>query len=91
MPPFQFWYRDPANDENRLGEFSDSKKQGSDHKRAGHNFKRNSSLPGWHGGHSARCGLGSNLYRLGVPEMAIQRILRQANVSTTATLHQDGG
>jgi hypothetical protein len=30
-------------------------------------------------------GLGSNLYRLGVPEMVIQRILRYANVSTTAT------
>jgi len=29
--------------------------------------------------------LGSNLYRLGVPDMVIQRILRHANVSTTAT------
>ncbi len=28
-------------------------------------------------------GLGSNLYRLGVPDMVIQRILRHANVSTT--------
>ena len=31
--------------------------------------------------------LGSNLYRLGVPEMVIQRILRHANVSTTATYY----
>jgi hypothetical protein len=31
-----------------------------------------------------RC-LGSNLYRLGVPDMVIQRILRHANVSTMAT------
>jgi site-specific recombinase XerD len=34
--------------------------------------------------------LGSNLYRLGVPEKVIQQILGHANVSTTATyLHQD--
>ena len=32
-------------------------------------------------------GLGSNLYRLGVPDMVIQRILRHANVSTTATYY----
>ena len=30
---------------------------------------------------------GSNLYRLGVPDMVIQRILRHANVSTTATYY----
>jgi integrase len=30
-----------------------------------------------------RRGLGSNLYRLGVPDVVIQRILRHANVSTT--------
>jgi hypothetical protein len=35
----------------------------------------------------ARRGLGSNLYRLGVPDMVIQRILRHANVSTTATYY----
>lgn len=38
-------------------------------------------------GRPARRGLGSNLYRLGVPEMVIQRILRHANVSTTATYY----
>jgi hypothetical protein len=32
-------------------------------------------------------GLGSNLYRLGVSDMVIQRILRHANVSTTATYY----
>ena len=41
----------------------------------------------WHGWHAARRGLGSNLYRLGVPDMVIQRILRHANVSTTATYY----
>lgn len=34
-----------------------------------------------------RRGLGSNLYRLGVPDMVIQRILRHANVSATATYY----
>jgi integrase len=34
-----------------------------------------------------RRGLGSNLYCLGVPDIVIQRILRHANVSTTATYY----
>ena len=61
------------------------RKAESDHKRASHDFKRDASIPDWHGWHAARRGLGSNLYRLGVPAMVIQRILRHANVSTTAT------
>jgi integrase len=63
------------------------KKAESDHQRANHEYKRDISLPEWHGWHSARRGLGSNRYRLGVPEMVIQRILRHANVSTTATYY----
>ena len=50
-------------------------------------YKRDSRIPEWHGWHAARRGLGSNLYRLGVPDMVIQRILRHANVSTTATYY----
>jgi integrase len=34
-----------------------------------------------------RRGLGINLYRLGVPEKAIQAILRHANASTTNTYY----
>jgi integrase len=52
-----------------------------------HKYERDGNLPEWHGWHSARRGLGSNLYRLGVPDMVIQRILRHANVSTTATYY----
>ncbi len=52
-----------------------------------HEYKRDASRPEWHGWHAARRGLGSNLYRLQVPEMVIQRILRHANVSTTATYY----
>jgi integrase len=59
----------------------------SNHKKAGHPYKRDSRLPKWHGWHAARRGLGSNLYRLAVPEIVIQRILRHANVSTTATYY----
>jgi integrase len=63
------------------------KKAETDHRRVNHEYKRDSSLPEWHGWHAARRGLGSNLYRLGIPEMVIQRILRHANVSTTATYY----
>jgi integrase len=58
-----------------------------DHGKADHDFKRDDSLPKWHGWHAARRGLGSNLYALGVPEKVIQSILRHANVSTTVTYY----
>ena len=48
-----------------------------------HKYERDASIPEWHGWHSCRRGLGSNLYRLGVPDLVIQRTLRHANVSTT--------
>jgi len=57
------------------------------HKEATHDFVWDSRIPKWKGWHAARRGLGSNLYRLGVPDMVIQRILRHANVSTTATYY----
>jgi len=60
----------------------------ADHKpKDGHTYKRDAAIPEWQGWHAARRGLGSNLYRLGVPDMVIQRILRHANVSTTATYY----
>ena len=59
----------------------------SAHAGADHPYKRDESIPEWHGWHAARRGLGSNLYRLGVPDMVIQRILRHANVSTTASYY----
>jgi integrase len=62
-------------------------KKESDHQNAAHVFKRDGCIPEWHGWHAARRGLGSNLYRLGVPDLVIQRILRHANVSTTATYY----
>src|SRR5260370_42513532 len=59
----------------------------SDHQKADHPYKRDTRIPEWHGWHARRRGLGSNLYRLGVPDMGIQPILRHANVSTTATYY----
>jgi integrase len=59
----------------------------SDHEKADHQCRRNARIPEWHGWHAARRGLGSNLYRLGVHELVIQRILRHANVSTTASYY----
>ena len=60
--------------------------KGKDVARA-HKFERDKILPEWHGWHAARRGLGTNLYRLGVPEKTIQAILRHANVSTTNTYY----
>ena len=57
------------------------------HQKQEHSYKRDARLPEWHGWHAARRGLGSNLYRLGTPEKVIQRILRHANVSTTANYY----
>jgi len=61
--------------------------EGIPHLKADHDYVRDPRLPDWHGWHSARRGLGSNLYRLGVPPMVIQRILRHSNVSTTANYY----
>jgi len=61
--------------------------KGRPHVKADHVYLRDARLPQWHGWHAARRGLGSNLYRLGVPPMVIQRILRHSNVSTTANYY----
>jgi len=48
-----------------------------------HKYDRDERLPRWHGWHAARRGLGTNLYRLGVPDKVIQSILRHSNVNVT--------
>lgn len=58
-------------------------KSEDEHAKADHKYKRDAAIPEWRGWHACRRGLGSNLYRLGVPDVVIQRILRHANVSTT--------
>jgi integrase len=58
-------------------------KRERDHLRADHKYSRDETITPWRGWHAARRGLGSNLYRLGVSDIVIQRILRHANLSTT--------
>jgi integrase len=50
-------------------------------------YERDQSIREWQGFHAARRGLGSNLYRLGIHELVIQKILRHSNVSTTTTYY----
>ena len=56
---------------------------GKKHAKQQHSYQRDAQLPAWHGWHAARRGLGSNLYRLGVPDKVIQAILRHSNVNIT--------
>src|SRR5215813_15601585 len=48
-----------------------------------HNYERNNILPHWHGWHTFRRGLATNLHRLGVDDVTIQAILRHSNVAVT--------
>lgn len=52
-----------------------------------HDYERDTRIPEWHGFHAGRRGLGSNLYRLGIHELVIQKILRHSNVSTTTSYY----
>jgi integrase len=52
-----------------------------------HIFTRDVRITEWQGFHACRRGLGSNLYRLGVHEKVIQKILRHSNVTTTQTYY----
>jgi hypothetical protein len=45
------------------------RKAESDHRKADHVYRPDGSIPEWRGWNAARRGFGSNLYRLGVPEM----------------------
>jgi integrase/recombinase XerD len=47
-------------------------------------IKGDQTIREWQGFHAARRRLGSNLCRLGVHELVIQKILRHSNVSTTS-------
>lgn len=53
-------------------------------------YERDDRMPGWHGFHACRRGLGTNLYHLGVLDKVIQKILRHSNVNTTMTYYVKG-
>ena len=57
------------------------------HKSESHQFKRHDSLPQWHGWHSFRRGLATNLHRLGVEDKEIQAILRHSNIGITQNIY----
>jgi integrase len=59
------------------------RKTATDHARADHEFKRDKSLPLWHGWHAFRRGLATNLHDLKVDDKTIQAILRHSDVSVT--------
>ncbi len=52
-----------------------------------HQFERDEERRLWHGWHSFRRGLATNLYRLGVPDKTIQAILRHSNLNTTMNVY----
>jgi integrase len=60
-----------------------SKLQAEHDSETNHSYVRNTLLPQWHGWHAFRRGLATNLHRLGVPDVTIQRILRHSNVAVT--------
>lgn len=53
----------------------------------GHEFKRDNSLPQWHGWHAFRRGLATNLHHLGVEDREIQAILRHGDIRTTQAIY----
>ncbi len=59
----------------------------ADHKADGHAFELDQTLPKWHGWHSFRRGLATNLNRLGVDDKTIQAILRHSNIATTMNIY----
>jgi integrase len=59
----------------------------SGHKTEGHMFERDQSLPMWHGWHSFRRGLATNLHAMGVADKEIQGILRHDDVNTTMNIY----
>jgi integrase len=62
-------------------------KREDEHAKAEHEFKLDSTLPGWHGWHAFRRGLATNLHALGVDDKTIQAILRHSNVALTINIY----
>jgi|SRR5215472_10447515 len=59
----------------------------SEHAKAEHEFKLDTSVPSWHGWHAFRRGLATNLHALGVDDKEIQAILRHSNVGLTINVY----
>jgi hypothetical protein len=59
----------------------------SEHAKAEHEFKLDSTSPSWHGWHAFRRALATNLHALGVKDKDIPAILRHSNVGLTLNIH----
>jgi len=64
-------------------EYCHEEEAGHDEAQAGHEYKRDASLPAWHGWHAFRRGLATNLHSLGVDDHTIKAILRHSSVTVT--------
>ena len=63
------------------------KMQEDEHLPDGHSFRRDETLPLWHGWHAFRRGLATNLHTLGVADKDIQAILRHSNLALTMNVY----
>lgn len=52
-----------------------------------HEFRRDKSLPHWHGWHAFRRGLATNLHQMGVEDREIQAILRHSDIRVTQSIY----
>ena len=59
------------------------RKSKAEHAGVSHEFKRDDTLPMWHGWHAFRRGLATTLYDLGVDDLMVQQILRHGDVVVT--------
>jgi integrase len=95
LPIFQAGNGQPLNLDNlvrrvitpALSRCTVCRKSEEEHKPEGHEFKRDDSLPLWHGWHAFRRGLATNLHTLGVDDKTIQAILRHSNVGLTMNIY----
>jgi integrase len=63
------------------------KMQEDEHLPDGHSFRRDETLPLWHGWHAFRRGLATNLHTLGVADKDIQAILRHSTLALTMNIY----
>ena len=94
-PIFQAGNKKPLNLDNlarrvimpALSRCGVCRKSEEEHKPEGHVFKRDETLPHWHGWHAFRRGLATNLHAMGVNDKTIQAILRHSNIGLTMNIY----
>jgi integrase len=95
LPIFQAGNGKPLNLDNlsrriialALSRCAICRKPEEEHKPEAHLFKRDTSLPSWHGWHAFRRGLATNLHALGVDDKTIQGILRHSDMRLTMNVY----